>query len=87
MRHLMKKFLSDMTTSEKQKIIHTNGIKIYPVHRNGRWAVHVEDPYKILFQKGKSTGEYQHTTSKQTNEAIEKTLDWVLGKIGLGNQT
>lgn len=82
----MKRFLSEMTTSEKQKILQNNGIKIYPVHRDRRWAAHVEDPYKIVFQKGKSTGEYQHTTSKQTNEAIEKTVDWVLRKISISSQ-
>lgn len=70
-----------MTTSEKQKIIHTNGIKIYPVHRDGRWAVHVEDPYKIVFQKGKSTGEYRHVSKKAINDAVEKTLDWMVDKI------
>lgn len=70
-----------MTTSEKQKIIHTNGIKIYAVHRNGRWAVHVEDPYRVIFKNGKSTGEYQHTTKKQINDAVLNTLDWVVEKI------
>lgn len=70
-----------MTISDKLKIIHDNGLKTYPVERNRRWAIHVEDKYKLIFPKGFSTGEYKHTTSNQINEAQESTLDWLIEKI------
>lgn len=70
-----------MTINQKLKIIFDNGLKVYPLERNRRWAIHVEDKYKLVFSKGFSTGEYKHTTSKQINEAQESTLDWLIEKI------
>lgn len=61
-----------------------NGFKIYPKiklsDRTNRFAVCVEDPKRLVFEKLETVGGYKHT-SRSLNRAIEETVRFVYGKL------
>lgn len=69
-----------MNTHDKLHKITHNGFKIYPVIKNKKFAVCIEDKRNVIYKIKKTVGEYKHT-SKSINKAIELSLDYVFKKI------
>lgn len=69
--------------SKLHKVI-KSGIKVYPVHKDGReiFAVQVEDPHAKVFKAKITTGEYKHTT-KTIAKAITESVEWIYEKLML----
>ena len=67
----------EITVSDMMKLLHDNGIKIYPkirlIDNINRFAVTIEDEGLKLYNTSPTMGEYKHT-SKTLNEAIETAL-------------
>jgi len=70
-----------MTISDKMSVIHRRGFKVFPVHNlSKKFAVSVTDDNRLLYNKGKATGEYKHTT-KTINEALTNMIKHVYKNI------
>ncbi len=70
-----------MEVNKKLKELFKAGIKIFPVHDNRRrFAVSIQDPYKVVFKKKEIVGEFKHTT-KTVNDALIQSLDFVYEKL------
>ena len=69
-----------MQTHDKIHKLSKNGIRIYPVIRNYKFAVCIEDDYNAIYKKKKTVGEYKHTT-KTVNEALQNTINYLIKKL------
>ncbi len=69
-----------MKEENKLHKVMSNGFKIYPVVKNFKFAICVEDSRNVVYKKNKTIGEYKHTT-KTINNALLQTIDYVYNKI------
>lgn len=69
-----------MLEENKLHKVISNGFKIYPVIKNFKFAVCIEDSRNVVYRKKKTVGEYKHTT-KTINNALLQTIDYVYNKI------
>ena len=69
-----------MEKHDKIKKISDNGLKIYPVIRNRKFAVCIEDGYNIIYKNKKTVGIYKHTTAT-INKAIDEAIDFCYMRI------
>ena len=70
----------NLSTHEKLVILFKHKIKIYPMAKNKRFAVTVEDEHNYIFKAKTITGEYKHT-SKSINNAILEAINYLTKKI------
>lgn len=70
-----------MMLSDKMSVIHRRGFKVFPVHNDKhKFAVSLVDENKLLYKKGKATGEYKHN-SKTINNALKKMIEYVYDNV------
>lgn len=72
-----------MNTADKLHKLYKNDITVYPViskNRPFRMAVQIKDERNAIYKKKINTGEYKHTT-KTINEAINKTINFLIEKL------
>ena len=69
-----------MEKHEKIHFITKNGFKIYPVIKNKKQAVCIEDNYNAVYKRKKVVGEYKHNT-RTINKALDEALYFICERL------